>query len=288
MMRSSILLASGLSASALAQGPLATIYPCPSCPTEIAPSAITVTAQYQTVSTCTPVSTAPSYSVYGAVYKPEASCSAYPWVSTVIPCAGGSSTTVTKTEQVIKIGYTTTVETSAYPCATRVPSGQGYAYSNSTCPGPKYTTVELDISCPYKEIGPHALPGYPGSGLCTACDEKDDKGKYQVVTVTKCVDKSCSTYPETWVYAKPTTPTSVTSAYYHSSTYCPTGGIYTIPVTAVYTPHAPEFTKPATHSFYYTTYVPGPQTIEITKTITVTYQGHPATFGYPATVAGGT
>ncbi|KAH8752694.1 hypothetical protein F5882DRAFT_524453 [Hyaloscypha sp. PMI_1271] len=278
-----VILASGFSALVSASGPLATVYPCPSCPSSVAPTAITVTAQYQTVSTCTPYTTTVPNSVYGsALNKVEASCSAYPWVSTVIPCAGGSSTTVTKTEQAVKIGYSSTVLTSEYPCATTAPSynGTGYGYSNSSCTSTKLTTMVVDVTCPYKDLGPLAIPGYPGSGLCTTCAEDKNGTKSQVVNVVKCMDKSCSTYPETWVSAKPTTPTSVSSAVYSSSTFCPTSGVYTIPVTTTCTPSGPDFTKPVTKTFSIITSVSDPQTIQITKTITITYSGKPAPTAY--------
>ncbi|KAH7327264.1 hypothetical protein BKA65DRAFT_64872 [Rhexocercosporidium sp. MPI-PUGE-AT-0058] len=266
-------LVSGAATLASAEAPLATVYPCPSCPSSAAPPAITVTAQYQTVSTCTPHTvTASSYG--SELYKVEPTCSTYPWVSTVIPCAGGSSTTVTKTDQIVELSYVSTVLTSEASYPTNAPSynGTGYGYANASQP----TTMIVDVTCPFNELGPLAIPGYAGSGLCTTCAEDKNGSKYQVVTVSKCIDKSCTTYPETWVSAKPTTPSSVSSAIYSTSTYLPSAGKYTIPVTTTCTPSGPDFTKPVTKTFSIYTSVSEAQTIHVTKTLTITYSGKPA------------
>lgn len=277
MVSKALLAVSGFSALVSAASPLATVYPCPSCPESVAPPAITVTAQYQAVSTCSPHTVANT--VYGSeLQKVEPTCSTYDFVSTIIPCAGGSSTTITKTEQVVDISHVSTVLTSTYPCPTTAPSynGTGYGYKNSSCTSTKLTTLVVDVSCLYKELGPLAIGGYAGSGLCTTCAEDKNGTKSQVVTVTKCLDKSCATYPETWVSAKPTTPTLVSSTVYSSSTFCPTSGVYTIPITTTCTPSGPEFTQPVVKTFSITTSVSKPQTIQITKTITITYSGKPA------------
>lgn len=271
-------LVSGTATLASAYKPLATIYPCPSCPSSAAPPAITVTAQYQPVSTCAPHTI--SATSYGSeLYKVEPSCSAaYPWISTIIPCAKGSSTTITKVDQTVEVSYVSTVLTSEISYTTAAPAynGTGYGYSNvTTYTSTKLTTMVVDINCPYNELGPMAIPGYGGSGLCTTCAEDKDGSKSQAVTVTKCLDKVCSTYAETWVSTKPT-PTSVSSAVYSTETYLPSAGEYTIPVTTVCTGSSPEFTKPVTKTFTITTSVSEAQTIHVTKTLTITYKGKPA------------
>ncbi|KAG4444363.1 hypothetical protein IFR05_000128 [Cadophora sp. M221] len=267
-------LVSGVATLASAEKPLTTVYPCPSCPSSCAPPAITVTSQYQTVSSCTPhTSTVTSYGT--ELYKVEPTCTTYPWVSTVITCAGGSSTTVTKIDQKVELSYTSTVLTSEIPYPTTAPSynGTGYGYTNAST---KSTTMIVDVTCPFNELGPLAIPGYAGSGLCTTCAEDKYGAKSQVVTVSKCMDKSCTTYPETWVSAKPTIPTSVSSTVCSTSTYLPSAGKYTIPVTTTCTPAGPDFTKPVTKTYSIVTSVSEAQTIHITKTLTITYSGTPA------------
>ncbi|OWP01452.1 Ca2+-modulated nonselective cation channel polycystin [Marssonina coronariae] len=272
--RRSVVLLSGLSTLVAAKYPLATVYPCPSCPSGVAPPAITVTEQYQTVSTCAPT---PYKLVGNTTQEAEPSCSSYAWVSTVIPAPDGSSTTVTKTEQEVQVGYVSTVLTSKYPCATSAPSynATGYGSSNSSCTSTRLTTMVVDTVIPYNELGPLAIGGYAGSGLCETCEMDEDGAQYQVVTVHKCLDGACTTYAETLVSAKPTAPSSVQTAIYSSSTFCPSSGAYTIPVTTTCSPEAPEFTDVVTKTFYITTSVSGPETIQITKTITVTFTGAP-------------
>lgn len=220
-------------------------------------------------------------STSGATIIP--SCSNYDFVSTVIPCLGGSSsTTVTKTNQIVTLAHISTVITSLVPCPTAAPKwGQNGTASASACTSTQLTTMISDASCPYNEIGPLGIPGYTGSGLCSICAEDANGSKSQPANIVKCLDGKCSTYVETWVSTKPasTSPsspsTSTSAAQFSSSTYCPSQGIYTIPVTTVCTPSAPGFTAPVTSTFDITTSVSGPQTVGITKIITFTFVGTP-------------
>ncbi|KAK2623584.1 hypothetical protein QTJ16_007138 [Diplocarpon rosae] len=276
LISTSAVLLSNLANLVAAQYPLATVYPCLSCPSDVAPPAVTVTAQYQTVSTCTPT---PYQVSKGANYTVRPSCVSYAWVSTVIPGPDGSSTTVTKTEQEVAVAHASTVLTSEYPCATLAPSfnATSYGAANASCTSTKLTRLVVDTVVPYNELGPMAIGGYPGSGLCTTCDEDETGTQSQVVTIHQCRDDACSTYAATWVSGgKPTAPISVQSAVYSSSTFCPTSGAYTIPVTATYSPAGPDLTQVVTKTFYITTSVSGPETIPITKTIEITYRGSPA------------
>ncbi|PBP26311.1 hypothetical protein BUE80_DR002599 [Diplocarpon rosae] len=269
LISTSAVLLSNLANLVAAQYPLATVYPCLSCPSDVAPPAVTVTAQYQTVSTFSK----------GANYTVRPSCVSYAWVSTVIPGPDGSSTTVTKTEQEVAVAHASTVLTSEYPCATLAPSfnATSYGAANASCTSTKLTRLVVDTVVPYNELGPMAIGGYPGSGLCTTCDEDETGTQSQVVTIHQCRDDACSTYAATWVSGgKPTAPISVQSAVYSSSTFCPTSGAYTIPVTATYSPAGPDLTQVVTKTFYITTSVSGPETIPITKTIEITYRGSPA------------
>ncbi|EKD13640.1 hypothetical protein MBM_08358 [Drepanopeziza brunnea f. sp. 'multigermtubi' MB_m1] len=287
-------MASAFPALIMSQIPLATVYPCSSCPSSIAPAAITVTSQYQTVSTCTP-HTVPN--TVSGTPEVEPDCTPYAWLSTVIRNPGGSAngdmggsqlSTITRTEQVVQVSYTSTVLTSEYPCATTTPSYRRKSYEDTTsCASTKSTTMVVDVSCPFKEIGPLAIEGYPGSGLCTTCAEDKNGVMSQIVTATKCLDESCSTYLETWVLAKPTTTTSVSSALFSSSTFCPTSGTYTIPVTATWTPSGPVFTQLATERFEITTAVPITGIIQVATIIEVTFTGTPAATACRSTIVSG-
>lgn len=89
-----------LASNALAA--LTTIEPCPQAPTSSQPAPITVTAQYQTVSTCQPTV------VNGTTSYPYATTT---YLSTTIPCAWdgttSSSTLVTDKAQNITISIAT-------------------------------------------------------------------------------------------------------------------------------------------------------------------------------------
>src|SRR6187402_1680328 len=98
----------GFATVVCANDALATFSPCPACPSSIMPMPITITAQYQTVSTCTPRETCTS-----TTCRLEPSCSTYDWVSTIVPCLGGAtSTLITKTDQVLELSHVSTVLTS--------------------------------------------------------------------------------------------------------------------------------------------------------------------------------
>jgi hypothetical protein len=261
----------GLSAAAYAYDALATISPCPDCPKSIAPTPITITSQFQPVSTCTPQKTCTEKKCHL-----EPSCSTYDWVSTTVPCLGGAtSTLITKTDQIVELSHVSTVLTSYAPCATTGPSWNGTIpkYRNESCTSTTYQTMIIDESAPFDECGPLALGNWEGSGLCKKCAPDADT-KSQVVHVNKCLDGQCSTYAETWVSKKATAtaassecPTPVVT-----STFCSTNGVHTIPITKTFTPTGGAYSEPVTTTVSYTTTVTdAPKTIECTTTVTLTF-----------------
>lgn len=217
-----------------------------------------------------------------------ASCSTYDWVSTVIPyLAGASTTTVTETEQIVQLAHVSTVHTSYVPCPTTAPIYQNA--TRSACSSAVYQTEIVDYSAAYNECGPLAVPGWGGSGLCKKCLVTEDK-KDQKVHVNKCLDGKCTKYDETWVSLKPkpTPYTSYSVAPVSTVTYCPSAGVYTIPIVTTCTPHGPSFTKPVPTTVYHTTTVTGgPQYITCVQTVTITFT-RTVTIGGPVTVIGGT
>ncbi|TVY35163.1 hypothetical protein LSUB1_G007568 [Lachnellula subtilissima] len=229
-------------------------------------AAITVTEQYQPVSTCTPSNSR---------NKTVPSCSSYDFVSTVIPVmAGNSSMTVTKTDQIVQLSHLSTVITSSVPCPTVAPKwGQNGTTSILACTNTQIQTMVIDASCPFNQIGPLGIQGYSGSGLCQACAEDANGSQHQPVNVVKCLDGNCSTYVETWVSTNPAL-TSTSAVPFSSTTYCSSQGVYTIPVTTVYTPSGQRFTAPITSTFVVTTSVPSPQPVRITKMITFILVGN--------------
>lgn len=259
---------SGLSSAVLATSPIATVTPCSDCPKSCAPAPVTVTEQYQVVPTCSAVT---SYSKKTA--WEEAECSSYSFVSTTIPCNGGSSSTVvTKTDQVVTLSHESEVWSRFVPCATTTPAAYATAaaYKNETaCTSTIYHTMITDIVAPYNECGPLAVPSWGGSGICEVCGDNPEDEKDQPVTVVKCVNDVCESHAETWVSTKPT-PVKTSSAYpFSSSAYCSVSGVNTITVTATVSPS--DAASPVTKTYTLTTSVAKPQNVDITKTFTVTY-----------------
>merc|ERR1711969_162650 len=121
---------SGLLITTAAADVLATFTPCPECPQSVMPAPITITAQYQPVSTCTPTTTCSAVEMSSASItyttsqcQVQPSCTTYDWVSTTIPYLGGaSSTVITGTDQVVELARVSTVFTTYSPCATAAPT----------------------------------------------------------------------------------------------------------------------------------------------------------------------
>lgn len=279
-----LLAISGLSTAVAAQA-LTTIAPCPSCPSGVEVAPITVTSQFQPVSTCSPVQQCASASVTGSsstlTCSTVASCSTYDFVSTVIPYLGGSSSTlITKTDQVVTISHLSTVLTSSVACPTTTAAANATIFSNGTaaaCSPTTFPTLIVDVTAPFNELGAIAIPGYAGSGLCTDCEVSDIEQRQRVL-VTRCLDAACTTYSETWVYITPEPTTIVSEVTYTSDVPATQTGVNTITVTATFTPTAGDdsvYTPPVTTTFAVTTSVPSPQNVVIAGTVTVTFVASP-------------
>ncbi|USW54829.1 hypothetical protein Slin15195_G081480 [Septoria linicola] len=231
---------------------LATVTPCPECGSSIAPAPITITAQYQTVSTCKPSTTTvvfPYTKRYttGTTSKIETtpSCSPYAWVSTTIPVYDNStktSTVVTSTAQ--PVTFNSVHYTEAHTTTITLPApyyGSNGTHQNATHPKTttevSYTTIDVKKYCKYNSLGPIAIPYYEGSGLCTDCGPDSKSALTQRLTVISCSNKHCTTFNETWVsspktYSASGKPHTMTT----TNTYCPTA----TPETAM-----PGYTHPA-------------------------------------------
>jgi hypothetical protein len=219
---------------------------------------VTVTSQYQTVPTY--ISSASSYSDY--VY-----------VSTVVTDADGKKCTVTKTDDPVTVYHSKSTKTHT---TTYGPGPSGAPYGkNGTSPYKTKVWHELCekvVEIPYKNLGPNAMPGYPGSGLCgKECygseypghqpeEYDDDKTSYQPAHVKEYENGKWSTYTVTYTYGAPTPS---------ASTYA-TPGTYTVPDydltvynTKTYAAEA-TYTAPAHEMVTYGgeyTYAPEPTTI---------------------------
>lgn len=188
---------------------LATVTPCPACPSGVAPAPITVTEQLQEVSTCTAsMSYATGTSSSEITVYP---CSTYPYLSTVLPCVG-TSCTITATDEVVTFSHVSSAYTFYTPAPTTSSRGNLTATANiaarQVAPSAisEIEVIVVDYMAPYNQIGPLAISNYAGSGLCTACTPGSNGTLVQVVDVRVCVNDSCSEHVESWI-AMPTTST---------------------------------------------------------------------------------
>jgi len=222
-------------AEAALANPFTTIDPCPGAPPSVKHEPVTVTAQYQSVPTCAPTKVC----VRGNCWTTYP-FSTYEYVSTVVPCAwdgtSSSSTTVTKTDQPVRISQWTSTLTSITTVPTTVTPHGGF-YRHWRKPVvieteiTKYQTVTKIAVAPYNQIGPLAFPEWVGSGLCKKCGVQPDGSRSQVVEVIECRaagdQKECVNYVETWISRPAPSATSHISALCSTSAAVPSAGTFT-------------------------------------------------------------
>ncbi|GIZ49358.1 hypothetical protein CKM354_001238800 [Cercospora kikuchii] len=226
---------------------LATITPCPHCSTSIAPKPVTITAQYHMVSTCEPSATTIFHyfakrhkTGTTSTIKTVPSCSTYAWVSTTIPVYVNemkTSAVITTTNQPVifsELHYTearTTTTTTLQRHLSRIGIGFNGTNLNSTYHNQlrPITSIKVTLStinikkfCGYDSIGPLAISGYGGSGLCMECGPDVNNALTQRLTVISCSNRHCTTFNETWI-SSPTTYTASGKTHTVTTTkaYCP-------------------------------------------------------------------
>lgn len=229
-----------------------TVAACPKCHHPASDLAQTVTKQYQPVTTCQAAAVTACAAYTSGVpqscttYDVPTSCSTYAYVSTVIPAHDGQSCTVTETAQPVTvcstrstITHSSTSYSPAAPTAHRYSPGP-FALNNVTAHVRVwYELYEKTCEVPYNQLGPIAIPGYGGSGLCgRACRAKGrDHTKYQPVEIKECFDGRCNRHTYTYVHGAP--KPSVTT-YKSPGTYTITA--YDVTVTKTTTIARPAFT----------------------------------------------
>ena len=207
---------------------IATVTPCPSVSAHNIPApVITVTNQYQPVSTCIPKSEVCVKNKCWTRY----SYSTYDFVSTVIPCpfaVPSQTTTITKTEQSVLVSRSSKTITNEYITSTVTRKWRRPTTVTSTAS--KYTTIINEWSAAYKDLGPYAIPGYSGSGICTKC-QGPNKQKVQLLDVIECTQGSdipttCNQHPEVWVFGDTPNSARTASAVCSTRTSVSAPGIY--------------------------------------------------------------
>ncbi|RVX67558.1 hypothetical protein B0A52_08911 [Exophiala mesophila] len=218
--------ATALLAGVAVADPLTVINPCPGATsTTIQP--ITVTKQYQEVSTCATVS-----ACFRGSCVTRHPFETFAYVSTVIPAAWDGShegkTAVTSTAQPVTVSrFQSTLTKWVTPTAVVTKDGT----TSKPGPTPIYLTIAKDFLVPYNKLGPLAIPGYDGSGLCKECDTQPDGSRSQVVDVVECRagpgGSKCMAYAETWI-SKPAPSSSATTVQPVSTRFvAPSAGTYT-------------------------------------------------------------
>lgn len=247
--------------------PLTTIQPCKEASNPAWP-AITVTSQYQPISTCH-ATTACIKGKCSTIYP----FTTYPFVSTVVPCAWDGTTTqkstVTDVTQPLRVSEH--LETLTTITAAPTNGRHWVDWLARKRPESKsvtlYETVTKRAIAPFQECGPLAIPGWEGSGLCEKCDDLEDGSRAQLLDVVECrsgVDaagkayEKCAEWYETWI-SRPAPISTVTA-----SARCSSRG--KIPSVGTYTWTFPQTAPPVTITA-------PPRTVTVTiggrKTVTV-------------------
>lgn len=181
---------------------LATVHPCPAAPPSLSVEPVLVTSQFQQVSTCIPKSIC-----IRRRCSTELTFDTFAFLLTTIPCAWNGNTsstlTVTRTDQPVIISQ-------AYSTITQTLHTTQSAWLRYRLPWrlndhdiSDHTTIVRRAWAPFREIGPFAIPGWQGSGLCESCAEKKDSSREQRVVVLECYTSSkrrkCLRWMEKWI-----------------------------------------------------------------------------------------
>ncbi|KAL2418221.1 hypothetical protein ABEF95_005175 [Exophiala dermatitidis] len=216
--------------------PLATVDPCPGAD-KLSLAPITVTAQYQPVSTCQPTT---------ACVKGKCSTAypftTYPWVSTVVPYAWNGTTSQSTTVTAVDATLVVSEHLETLTTITAAPTANKHSWADWSNKKPEqdtttiYETVSRRALVPFKEAGPLCIPGWEGSGLCKKCQKRPDGSRYQLVDVVECRSgtsksgkewKRCSEWYETVIERPAPTSTVTASALCSSKGSVPSAGTYT-------------------------------------------------------------
>jgi hypothetical protein len=181
---------------------------------------VTVTTQHQPYPTCV----SPAYGGKDCAKWDEDA-----YVSTVIKDYDNNYATITKTAQPVVVYHTKKTITHSATATSGYAAPTGAAYKNGT-EGCWYELYEKIEEVPYNQLGPHALPGYPGSGLYKEGEKK------QPVNVKEYKGGKWSEYVHEYSYG---TPKPEVTTYEKP-------GVYTVPSKDVTIDHPVTYPAEAT------------------------------------------
>ncbi|KIV84203.1 hypothetical protein, variant [Exophiala sideris] len=178
---------------------------------------------------------------------------------------------VTKTDQAVTISKsssTSTITSISHAVFEKWPGG--YGMHNHT--KKMHEVLMKTWVASFLNIGPLAMPGYGGSGLCAGCGPDNGGSRSQTFNVTECWtgpfrNSSCSEYMEIWISRHVPSRTSSVSAVVSTTLYVASQGTYTF----AFTQQAPAITVLAPARTVTVTLLDGEtsQLMEAARTITV-------------------
>lgn len=207
---------------------LTTITPCPSPDQWNTPAPVTVTSQYQPVSTCSPEEEVCNKTKCWTRY----SYSTWDFISTVIPCPFASPmpavSTVTATDQTVLVSRASrTITNTQVTSAVTTKRNKPFTHVTTVS---AYTTLIKEWSAPYNNLGSLAIPDYEGSGICKKCTGPNGQ-KLQTLDVIECLETTdkptvCHEYEEVWIYNPKAIVSQTASAACSKRTSVQSAGTY--------------------------------------------------------------
>lgn len=211
---------------------IVTVTPCPNDTGLNRIPPITITSQYQLVPTCIPKTTC----IQGKCSTQYIHTS-HLYVSTIVPHAWNGTTsrftTITDVEQPYRAseyhtGLTTiTAAPALHTKIPNIPPRLGEAGSQSIT---RYEAISRRAIAPFKAIGPLAIPGWSGSGLC------DTAGRLsQLLDVIECryISKSGKRYQRCFEWFEKWVDLNISTSAITTSLLCSTEG--TVTKAGIYT-----------------------------------------------------
>jgi hypothetical protein len=206
---------------------------------------VTVTTQHQPYPTCVTAA-------YGG--KDCAKWDEDAYVSTVIKDYDNNYATITKTAQPVVVYHTKKTITHSATATSGYAAPTGVASKNGT-EGCWYELYEKIEEVPYNQLGPHALPGYPGSGLYKEGEKK------QPVNVKEYKGGKWSEYVHEYSYG---TPKPEVTTYEKPGVYTVPSKDFTIDHPVTYPAEATKTAKAGETCTYGGQYIEAKQTGYIT------------------------
>jgi hypothetical protein len=214
--------------------------------------AVTVTSKYQPVPTCVPKTVC----IKGKC-STRYTLTSYLYVSTIVPHAWNGTTsrltTITDVEQPYRASEYSEVLTTITlaPALHNENSNSPLKFGEDRQkPITRYETITRRAVAPFREIGPLAIPGWDGSGLCNTCESDTTGRRSQLLDVIECrySSKAGKRYQKCFGWFERWEDFNVSTSAITTSVSCSTEGSVTKAGTYTWTftqkPHLVAVTTP--------------------------------------------